>query len=93
MSAITGSLVRFRPLRLFKARGPVEASLAQSVERKALNLVVVGSSPTGGGFLQSCKMREPGIEPGPTPWQGAILPLDHSRLQSPCSLMDKALAS
>ena len=24
-------------------------------------------------------MREPGIEPGPTPWQGAILPLDHSR--------------
>ena len=39
------------------------------------------------------KLREPGIEPGPTPWQGAILPLDHSRLQSPCSLMDKALAS
>ena len=39
------------------------------------------------------QMREPGIEPGPTPWQGAILPLDHSRLQSPCSLMDKALAS
>ena len=26
------------------------ASLAQSVERKALNLVVVGSSPTGGAF-------------------------------------------
>ena len=26
------------------------------------------------------EMREPGIEPGPTPWQGAILPLDHSRL-------------
>ena len=26
------------------------ASLAQSVERKALNLVVVGSSPTGGVF-------------------------------------------
>ena len=24
-------------------------------------------------------LREPGIEPGPTPWQGAILPLDHSR--------------
>ena len=28
----------------------IDASLAQSVERKALNLVVVGSSPTGGGF-------------------------------------------
>jgi hypothetical protein len=26
------------------------ASLAQSVERKTLNLVVVGSSPTGGAF-------------------------------------------
>ncbi len=26
-------------------------------------------------------MREPGIEPGPTPWQGAILPLDHSRFK------------
>ncbi len=25
------------------------------------------------------QVREPGIEPGPTPWQGAILPLDHSR--------------
>ena len=24
-------------------------------------------------------VREPGIEPGPTPWRGAILPLDHSR--------------
>ena len=29
--------------------------------------------------MKTC-MREPGIEPGPTPWQGAILPLDHSRL-------------
>ena len=28
-----------------------EARLAQSVERKALNLVVVGSSPTVGVFL------------------------------------------
>ena len=27
------------------------ASLAQSVERKALNLVVAGSSPAGGAFL------------------------------------------
>ena len=30
---------------------PASASLAQSVERKALNLVVVGSSPTGGAFF------------------------------------------
>ena len=29
-----------------------QARLAQLVERKALNLVVVGSSPTVGGFLQ-----------------------------------------
>ena len=29
-----------------------QARLAQSVERKALNLVVVGSSPTGGAFVQ-----------------------------------------
>ena len=31
-----------------------------------------------GVWLQQT-VREPGIEPGPTPWQGAILPLDHSR--------------
>ena len=31
-------------------RRQTAASLAQSVERKALNLVVVGSSPTGGAF-------------------------------------------
>ena len=36
-----------------------EARLAQSVERKALNLVVVGSSPTVGGFRMS-----PGREKG-----------------------------
>ena len=29
------------------------ASLAQSVERKALNLAVVGSSPTGGAFWRA----------------------------------------
>ena len=41
------------------------ASLAQSVERKALNLVVVGSSPTGGAFvlLTRCKLSAAGIEP------------------------------
>ena len=30
----------------------IEAVLAQSVERMALNHVVVGSSPTGGVFLK-----------------------------------------
>ena len=34
-----------------------EARLAQSVERKALNLVVVGSSPTVGVFLCSIVCR------------------------------------
>jgi hypothetical protein len=34
-------------------------------------------------MTQRC-MREPGIEPGPTPWQGAILPLDHSRNAAQC---------
>ena len=40
-----------RPTHLGSSR-PAEASLAQSVERKALNLVVVGSSPTVGVFLR-----------------------------------------
>ena len=41
------------------------ARLAQSVERKALNLVVVGSSPTVGGFcyLRFMKMFHAGLEP------------------------------
>ena len=30
---------------------PVHASIAQMVERKTLNLVVVGSIPTGGGLF------------------------------------------
>ena len=34
-----------------QASGVAAARLAQSVERKALNLVVVGSSPTVGAFL------------------------------------------
>ena len=33
--------------------GLSDARLAQSVERKALNLVVVGSSPTGGAVSRS----------------------------------------
>ena len=42
-----------------------QARLAQSVERKALNLVVVGSSPTGGAFVlpTRCKLSAAGIEP------------------------------
>ena len=34
-----------------EALGTSQARLAQSAERKALNLVVVGSSPTVGAFL------------------------------------------
>ena len=41
------------------------ASLAQSVERKALNLVVVGSSPTGGGFWEGTKGLSRELNPGP----------------------------
>ena len=32
-------------------KGIIGASIAQMVERKTLNLVVVGSIPTGGAFL------------------------------------------
>ena len=39
------------------------SQLAQSVERKALNLVVVGSSPTGGGFWAGFEPRAAGA-----PW-------------------------
>ena len=41
------------------------ARLAQSAERKALNLVVVGSSPTVGVLSISfaCRRNEPGFEP------------------------------
>ena len=39
------------------------ARLAQSVERKALNLVVVGSSPTVGVLLVSLISRLAGAEP------------------------------
>ena len=50
-----------------------KASIAQMVERKTLNLVVVGSIPTGGAsfflfapqleFLRK-KVPQPGVEPG-----------------------------
>ena len=40
-----------------------QARLAQSVERKALNLVVVGSSPTVGELLCTSKMFHAGLEP------------------------------
>ena len=40
-----------------------EARLAQSVERKALNLVVVGSSPTVGAFcFRNPKHSKPTLE-------------------------------
>ena len=47
----TGPLVQEQPLEYFLT-GQVapQARLAQLVERKALNLVVAGSSPTVGGF-------------------------------------------
>ena len=32
-------------------------------------------------MLRGDKMREPGIEPGSRPWQGRVLPLNHSRLK------------
>ena len=35
------------------------ARLAQSAERKALNLVVVGSSPTVGVLIDTCKLSSP----------------------------------
>ena len=35
-----------------------QASLAQSAERKALNLVVVGSSPTVGVYIRPCSANE-----------------------------------
>ena len=38
-------------LHLWPAAEHRQARLAQSAERKALNLVVVGSSPTVGAFL------------------------------------------
>ena len=37
----------------------MQARLAQSVERKALNLVVVGSSPTVGVFARRAKFTQP----------------------------------
>ena len=30
-------------------------------------------------FHKKSNLRLPGIEPGPTPWKGAILPLDYRR--------------
>jgi hypothetical protein len=38
----------FKVLKIFPGIRPQKASLAQSVERQTLNLLVVGSSPTGG---------------------------------------------
>ena len=41
----------------------VQARLAQSAERKALNLVVVGSSPTVGVFLLPCRFAATSLLP------------------------------
>ena len=42
-------LVHFSPYHVFQPYFTVEAGLAQSVERQALNLMVEGSSPSFGG--------------------------------------------
>ena len=41
----------------------MQARLAQLVERKALNLVVVGSSPTVGTFYLSADSEKNGLQP------------------------------
>ena len=43
-------------LKCFTGVGMLTARLAQSAERKALNLVVVGSSPTVGDLLVKARM-------------------------------------
>ena len=43
------------------AEHPCEASIAQMVERKTLNLVVVGSIPTGGVFCQLNKWNHQSV--------------------------------
>ena len=50
------------------------ARLAQSVERKALNLVVVGSSPTVGAFLEGPRIVR------------ALFPQKSGRSQPRCAL-------
>jgi hypothetical protein len=58
-----------------RPRGRAEARLAQSVERKALNLVVVGSSPTVGVFVDgnsSCDSHHLSV----ARWRGAALQND-----------------
>ena len=58
-------------LMAFANRGsaPSPACLAQSVERQALNLMVVGSSPTVGVFAQfeirQCNFNQLGKDPSP----------------------------
>ena len=63
------------------------ARLAQSAERKALNLVVVGSSPTVGVFagrvsnmvVVGCgpKLGHRGLNPGPSACKADVIPLHH----------------
>ena len=66
------------------------ARLAQSVERKALNLVVVGSSPTvgvlprlhgrpqyGGANANPNKWTHWDLNPGPSACEADVIPLHH----------------
>ena len=64
------------------------ARLAQSAERKALNLVVVGSSPTVGVFVGRFwdvvvvwvwlhKWTHWGLNPGPSACKADVIPLHH----------------
>ena len=46
--------IRLHPSRPLTFQSTCKARLAQPVERKALNLVVVGSSPTVGDASKSC---------------------------------------
>ena len=66
----------------------LRARLAQSAERKALNLVVVGSSPTVGVFVGRFskivvvwdwfqKWTHWGLNPGPSACKADVIPLHH----------------
>ena len=60
---ITRILRNIALLECVCAKRPSPARLAQSVERKALNLVVVGSSPTGGAFCANSQRPESNQRP------------------------------
>ena len=74
--------------RIAPACAYTSARLAQSVERKALNLVVVGSSPTVGEFEISAGQRRSGKEG--EGWRGR---LDNSDRVLPCRDIGIGLSS